>query len=401
MKDIISVDPAVAPCAPSLSLHNSEEARLREPELSRDLSRKYLLDVHESISSLGSSGNDSARGLSFDQVYIKQSFLGEGGFAVVFRCQHWQTQSTYAVKEVVRSDYEKSGESLREEVNAMKALREGPHIVKLIEVFTSPDRTHLVMEEMRGGDLLAKLQEREVYTESEARIISRRLLEAISHCHKNRICHRDIKPENILLEDPTDDVKIKLADFGCAKRFNGKKCLHTLCGSPQYVAPELYISSEEGYDERCDVWSAGIVMYILLGGYAPFEGSNEDLPDIICDGFYEFHPLYWIQISAAPKYLISSLLIVNPDKRATVEQALESEWLRHTDMETFMRYTAVGNGSSTNTFDAWVRLQNDSSCSSIASFAYDEVFNLDHHGNTGGNKGMNHDSTRSLDIGDL
>ncbi|KAL3922301.1 MAG: hypothetical protein SGILL_002276 [Bacillariaceae sp.] len=259
---------------------------------------------------------------------------------------------------------------------------------------------------MRGGDLLAKLQVKEVYTESEARIVSRRLLEAIDYCHKNKICHRDIKPENILLENATDDTKIKLADFGCAKRVNGKKNLHTLCGSPQYVAPELYLHAEQGYDERCDLWSAGVVIYILLGGYAPFEGPNDDLPDIICDGFFEFHPLYWIQIPNAPKHLISNLLVVNPNRRLTTEQALQSEWLRRGDTETHRRYTAAANGSSTNTFDAWVRLQNDSSSSTIASFANDsfandEIIDLHHYGGTSGSGNMNQDSSRSLEIDDL
>ena len=307
MKDIISFDPAAAPCAPSLSLHHSDAPRLIQNDLSQTLPNKFQA-TKKSASSIDSNClHDSARGLKFDQVYIKQSFLGEGGFAVVFRCQHWQNQKTYAVKEVCRADYEKSSENLRDELDAMMALRDGPHIVRLLEVFMAPNRTHLVMEEMRGGDLLAKLQEREVYTESEARTVSRRLLEAIDYCHRNRICHRDIKPENVLLVDVTDDTKIKLGDFGCAKRLNGKKNLHTLCGSPQYVAPELYIHADDGYDERCDLWSAGIVMYILLGGYAPFEGANEDLPDIICDGFFEFHPLYWIHIPQAAIHTQSSL----------------------------------------------------------------------------------------------
>lgn len=359
--------------SPPVLLSTRERSRLQEP-ISKELLQKWNKS-QECRSELRLTVNDSARGALFDEVYAKQAFLGEGGFAVVFRCQHWHTGNTYAVKEVVNADYEKTGENLKEEIDALKQLRDGPYIVKLLDVFTAPDRSHLVMDEMRGGDLLAKLHEREFFTESEARRISRRLLEAVSFCHKKRIVHRDIKPENILIQDPTDDTKIKLADFGCAKRIDGTKCLHTLCGSPQYVAPELYLSNVEGYNERCDLWSAGVVIYILLGGYAPFDAPNDDLPEVICDGFFEFHPVYWMGISTAPKHLISSLLVVEPDRRATVEEALDSTWLRRRDKEFVMKYAADGgmNGSSTNTFDAWVRLQNESSCSSDFSFAQELV----------------------------
>ncbi|KAG7369185.1 serine/threonine protein kinase [Nitzschia inconspicua] len=383
-------------------LQSAPESRLKP--LSTELLQKW----NESLvarSELGLFVNDSARGAKFDEVYSKQALLGEGGFALVFRCQHWHTGNTYAVKEVVNADYEKTGEDLKEEIDALKQLRDTPYIVKLLDVFIAPDRSHLIMEEMRGGDLLAKLHEREVFTESEARRISRRLLEAISFCHKKRIAHRDIKPENILLQDPTDDTRIKLADFGCAKRVDGTKCLHTLCGSLQYVAPELYLSSVEGYDERCDLWSAGVVIYILLGGYAPFDAPNNDLPEVICDGFFEFHPLYWMGISNAPKHLISSLLVVEPDRRASLEEALDSTWLRRRDKESMMKYIDAGlNGSSTNTFDAWVRLQNESSCGSDFSFAQELVDFSAASNNTerlAPESRESHDSVGSLDVDDL
>jgi serine/threonine protein kinase len=139
------------------------------------------------------------------------------------------------------------------------------------------------------------------------------LLEAIYYCHKKHIAHRDIKPENILLASPDNDTDIKLADFGCAKRLIGPNCLFTLCGSPQYVAPEIY-THETGYDERCDLWSAAVVIYVLLGGYAPFDAPEGDLPRTICEGWVEFHRKYWSEISDPPKDMIRSLLVVDPDE---------------------------------------------------------------------------------------
>mmetsp|Transcript_14396 Transcript_14396/g.16480 ORF Transcript_14396/g.16480 Transcript_14396/m.16480 type:complete len:389 (-) Transcript_14396:47-1213(-) len=319
-----------------------------------------------SISELSHCVNDSARGYAFNEVYDQEEELGEGGFAIVYRCIHKERLYSYAVKVVFNDNYEVAGEDIKEEINALKKLRDGPYIVRLFDVFTTPEQTHLVMEQMKGGDLLARLYEKEVFTENESRRISRKLIEAIFFCHKKHIAHRDIKLENILLSDRMDDTKIKLADFGCSHTFTpGKKCLTTLCGSPQYAAPELYLH-DNGYDEKCDLWSAGVVIFALLGGYAPFEGSAMDLPRIVCEGYVDFSTVYWEHISDKPKNLIKTLLMVDPEDRATIEDVLDSEWLRRKDKESVMKYSRINlDGSYSNTFDAWVRLQNESNHSDI------------------------------------
>lgn len=320
-----------------------------------------------SVSELSHSVNDSARGKTFDQVYRKKEVLGEGGFALVYRCVHKNRRVSYAVKEVHHEDYDASGENIIEEINALKRLREGPYIVRLLDVFRGPDQTHLVMEQMKGGDLLERLVEKEVFSENQSRRISRKLIEAVVYCHKKRIVHRDVKMENILLSDHLDDTKIKLADFGCARPFiAGKKDLKTLCGSPQYAAPELYMH-EDGYDERCDIWSIGVVVFILLGGYAPFEGSNLELPGIICEGYFDFPAVYWEHISENAKSLIRSLLVVDPDNRATLLDALDSEWLRRRDKESFLNYSNHAKMDGSSVFDAWVKLQRETSHSRLNS----------------------------------
>jgi len=315
-----------------------------------------------SVSELSRSVNDSARGFKFDGIYDKKEVLGEGGFAIVYRCIHKDRRLSYAVKEVLIENYETAGESVDEEIDALKKLRDGPYIVRLLDVFRGPEETYLVMEQMKGGDLLARLGEKEIFSESESRRISRKLIEAVFYCHKKRIAHRDIKLENILLTDRFDDTKIKLADFGCAHPFiPGKKSLKSLCGSPQYAAPELYMH-ENGYDERCDVWSTGVVIFVLLGGYAPFEGSGMELPSIICEGYFSFPKIYWEEISENAQNLIRSLLVVDPDHRATLVDALDSEWLRRRDKESVLnRSSAKFDGSASSVFDAWVRLQKESS----------------------------------------
>jgi len=183
------------------------------------------------------------------------------------------------------------------------------------------------MEEMRGGDLLSRICDKEVYTEREARGVCQVLFEAILYCHQKHVAHRDIKPENLLMVEADDDTSIKLADFGFAKRVTGDLSLNTLCGTAQYVAPEILDFNVKGYDERCDMWSVGVVTYILLGGYAPFEGEPDELAQFIISGDYEFHDKYWAEISESAKDMIHNMLQTDPQVRLTAIEALQCEWM--------------------------------------------------------------------------
>ena len=292
----------------------------------------------DSLSQLSYCVNDSAIDKRFDDVYEKGGILGEGGFAFVYQCRHVENRHTYAVKECMKAESDHNGnpDEIKAEIKALRLVKESSLFVRLLDVFDLADRTYLVMEEMKGGDLLDKLGEVEVYEEWEARKLMRTLLEAVAYCHKRKICHRDIKPENILLPRANDITLIKLADFGCAKRWKKSNEMETLCGSPQYVAPEVVGErpSGGGYGCQCDLWSCGVVLYIILGGYAPFESDDElELVDMICDGEYEFHEEYWGEIEIAPQDLISQLLEVNPRKRLTARQSLSSPWLRRRDRD--------------------------------------------------------------------
>jgi len=271
---------------------------------------------------------DSLTGQPFEDFYEIGDELGEGGYAFVYRCYHKRTNKVYAVKEVILSKMENGGEStLKDEIAALKLLRGGPHIVRLYDVFYEADHCFMVMEEMRGGDLLSRIVDKEVYTEREARGVCKILFEAVLYCHQKKVAHRDIKPENLLLLDETDDTSIKLADFGFAKKVVGDLSLSTLCGTAQYVAPEILDFQVEGYDERCDMWSVGVVVYILLGGYAPFEGPPDELAQFIIRGDYEFHDKYWADISESAKDMIHGMLQVDPQYRLTATDALSCEWM--------------------------------------------------------------------------
>jgi serine/threonine protein kinase len=153
---------------------------------------------------------DSKTGNPFESFYDIGDELGEGGYAFVYRCEHKRTNKTYAVKEVILSKMESGGEStLKDEIAALKMLRGGPHIVRLFDVFEEDDHCFMVMEEMKGGDLLSRIVDKEVYTEREARGVCKILFEAVQYCHDKRVAHRDIKPENLLLVVRTTLLRLR------------------------------------------------------------------------------------------------------------------------------------------------------------------------------------------------
>mmetsp|Transcript_22289 Transcript_22289/g.38253 ORF Transcript_22289/g.38253 Transcript_22289/m.38253 type:complete len:233 (-) Transcript_22289:361-1059(-) len=179
---------------------------------------------------------------------------------------------------------------------------------------------------MMGGELFDRIVAKSYYNEKEARDVCKILFEAIGHCHKNSVAHRDLKPENLLLRSEDNDSEIKIADFGFAKKVLTPNSLTTQCGTPGYVAPEIL----EGvaYDTKSDMWSLGVIVYILLGGYPPFiEQNQRELFRKIRKGNYEFHEEYWGSVSADAKDLISCLLTVQPAKRLSAEEALKHKWM--------------------------------------------------------------------------
>lgn len=219
--------------------------------------------------------------------------------------------------------------ALLDEVDILKEMKH-VHIIRLYDFFTEPSTYYLVMEQMSGGELFDRIVAKAYYNEKEARDTCKILLEAVGHMHKNHVAHRDLKPENLLLLSKDDDSTVKIADFGFAKKVQEQNSLTTQCGTPGYVAPEILEGTP--YDERADMWSVGVILYILLGGYPPFiENNQRDLFRKIRRGEYEFHEEYWGTVSAEAKELISSLLTVESSKRLDAIQALENSWIRGDD----------------------------------------------------------------------
>lgn len=266
----------------------------------------------------------------FFQYYVQGRVLGRGVSSVVYLCTHKATGEEFAVKIIDKSRVE-DADAVRNEVACLRALGRHPNIIHLRDEFDSVSATYLVFELALGGELFDQLTKRVYFSERHARAIMRQLLSALMHIHTHGYVHRDLKPENILL---TESGQVKIADFGLAIVLPaGAPLLHEVCGTPGYMAPEviechIHPTTADGYGRPVDLWACGVIMYTLLVGFPPFWSSSRiQLMRMIRAGRYSFVSTYWDHISVEAKDLISKLLVVDPRRRLTVDQALDHAWI--------------------------------------------------------------------------
>lgn len=261
--------------------------------------------------------------------------MGQGSFGVVIEATHRETGKKWAIKKVNREKAGSSGVKLLErEVSILKIVNHD-HIIHLEEVFETPKRVYLVMELCEGGELREILQRRKRLSESETRHVIHSLAFAIAYLHKKDIVHRDLKLENILVQsgDVADGeamtLNIKVTDFGLAVQKGGvgsENMLQATCGTPIYMAPEVINAHD--YSQQCDIWSIGVIVYMLLSGDPPFMGSSEDkLFEHIKRGDLNFSASVWQSVSEAAKDVLQKLLRVDPADRITANELLDNPWI--------------------------------------------------------------------------
>ncbi|GMI44563.1 hypothetical protein TrCOL_g2357 [Triparma columacea] len=269
---------------------------------------------------------DSKTGFLDD--YTFGSDLGSGSFSVVKQAIYKKTGEAFAVKCIKRSSLPPDEvDALRDEVSILGEVKHR-NIIHMHAFYEEPEHYYLVMEIMDGGELFDRIVQKSFYNEKEARNLVKILLEAINYMHERNIVHRDLKPENLLLASMTNDSDIRLADFGFAKRVSTP--LSTQCGTPGYVAPEILKGDKYGLS--VDMWSIGVITYILLGGYPPFHDDNQAvLYRKIKEGNFDFHPEYWDPVSEEAKNLIKSMLTVSIEDRMTAKDALNDPWINMSD----------------------------------------------------------------------
>jgi len=280
----------------------------------------------------GGSKSEVQKHYSYDP---KKDKLGEGNFAEVFKATLVKPRTaeklgeavpdTVAIKVIDKSKVEDMNDITRE-IEIMQAVGHHPNIICLFEVFDEKKTVNLVMELVTGGELFDMIVKRGNYTEKDAANTIVTLCDALGFLHSKNVVHRDLKPENILIESENSD-KIKIADFGLARTCGGGEVMKTACGTPGYVAPEIL--KNKGYDSPAvDMWSVGVILYILLCGFPPF--YEEELPALfeqILHARYDFPSPWWDPISSGAKELIQKFLTVDPTKRMTAEGAKSDAWI--------------------------------------------------------------------------
>ncbi|KAJ6803963.1 putative CBL-interacting protein kinase 6 [Iris pallida] len=256
-----------------------------------------------------------------DGRYELGRLLGHGTFAKVYLARNLRTGHNVAMKVVAKEKVLRVGmaEQVKREISAMKMVTH-PNIVELHEVMATRSKIYFAMELVRGGELFSRIARHGRLREDPARRYFRQLLSAVAFCHARGVYHRDLKPENLLLDDRGN---LKVADFGLSA-FAGPDLLRTACGTPAYVAPEVI--ARKGYDGgKADLWSCGVVLYVLLAGFLPFQDDNvlamyrkTHRGDFRCPPWF----------SADARRLVTRLLDPNPATRITVAEILDTPWFK-------------------------------------------------------------------------
>ena len=265
---------------------------------------------------------------NIEDCYNMIKELGQGSYGHVYRCQHKVTGHVYACKKMNKKQI-KNKSRFKTEIDLLRAT-DHPNIIKLYDIFEDKEYIYLIMEECSGGeffDVLAqKAKKKKMYTEKDAAKIFKQILEAVNYLHAHGVCHRDLKPENILFSTLADDSTLKLIDFGLSKVFDGdKNTMKGAVGTTFYMAPEVITGQ---YDEKCDIWSCGVILYIMLCGKPPFFSQDEEeLKKKICSMEFNFNYSEFDKISDDAKNLIKKIL-VPADKRPSASEILNSPWIK-------------------------------------------------------------------------
>ena len=269
---------------------------------------------------------------------IKQ--LGKGGYGKVYRVMNKKTKEIRACKHLSKLSI-KNLEKFQREIEILRKA-DHPNIIKLYEIFESKRSYYLIMEECKGGEvfdrIIEHIQKKDMYSEKDASIILRQMMSAVEYCHNNGIAHRDLKPENLLYlnDGPEDNNPIKVIDFGLSQVISPQRKLKTKVGTAYYVSPEILNGA---YSEKCDIWSAGVILYILLSGDPPFNGPSDlAIYKKIAEMKFDFPENKWSRISDEAKDLIKHM-IAPENKRYSAREVMEHPWMKVTsENKTYLNF---------------------------------------------------------------
>uniref|UniRef100_A0A8C6AZ65 Ribosomal protein S6 kinase n=4 Tax=Odontoceti TaxID=9722 RepID=A0A8C6AZ65_MONMO len=270
------------------------------------------------------------KNLVFSDGYVVKETIGVGSYSECKRCVHKATTMEYAVKVIDKSKRDPS-----EEIEILLRYGQHPNIITLKDVYDDGKHVYLVTELMRGGELLDKILRQKFFSEREASFVLHTIGKTVEYLHSQGVVHRDLKPSNILYVDESGNPEcLRICDFGFAKQLRAENgLLMTPCYTANFVAPEVL--KRQGYDEGCDIWSLGILLYTMLAGYTPFANGPSDTPEEILtrigSGKFTLSGGNWNTVSDTAKDLVSKMLHVDPHQRLTAKQVLQHPWITQKD----------------------------------------------------------------------
>ena len=276
---------------------------------------------------IGPSSFISKRNFKLREHYSLGDKLGSGAYGFVRAATSRLTGQRRAVKTIEKQSIVKDAKDEAKffaEVDILRKI-DHPNIVRLYEFFEDDKYYHLVTEFIEGGELFDFVIKSKMLSEPIAAHFMNQLLSAVAYCHANNIAHRDLKPENLLLDHESPNATLKVIDFGTSTTYNPNDRMTKRYGTSYYIAPEVL---QKDYTEKCDIWSCGVILYILLSGRPPFYGHNDkDILKKVSRGEYSLKGKVWESISSSAKRLISRMLDFNPKTRISASEALKNEWL--------------------------------------------------------------------------
>lgn len=274
----------------------------------------------------------TSRKEELNSLYIVKGLLGEGSYGKVFDAQHKVTGTHRAIKFIRKENLStRRQESLLNEVAILRRMvkfkQDHPYIIRIFEVVQETRFIYIVTELCTGGELFARIIKSSGFSEGMAASYMHQVMQAVHYLHANNIVHCDLKPENLMLASNDESATVKLIDFGTSQIFDPVQKLDHMAGTPYYIAPEIL--SKLPYDNKVDIWSCGVILYMMLSGRPPFNGrTRAELYWNIRNCNYNFEREEWAHVSDPAKDLIRGMLTVNPANRVNARDVLESKWFR-------------------------------------------------------------------------
>ncbi|XP_054895877.1 serine/threonine-protein kinase Chk2 [Poeciliopsis prolifica] len=279
------------------------------------------------------SDDQSSLPRTLQDKYVLTRRIGTGVCGEVRLAFERSTCRKFAVKIIKKKNFQSEGTAKRNAETEIEILQRVDHpcLIKTEDFYQTEDSYYIVLELMEGGELFHRVKSQQQLDEGVAKLYFYQMLCAVQYLHSNGIIHRDLKPENILLSSSEDECLIKVTDFNQSRILEEAALMRTLCGTPSYLAPEVFThASSTGYGLAVDAWSLGVLLFVCLSGYTPFHESfsQRSVTEQIVRGEFTMVPSKWRRVSNQAKDMVRKLLVVDPTLRMTVDEALQHPWLQ-------------------------------------------------------------------------